>query len=222
MTAPTTTDLNEWADLYSLLSECFKRPDDQFVDAVEAGVLETELREHSATLDLSTDVELTPPPIGEQSLYRQYLGLFEGFETPHAPPVESPYRDWYGEFDGGLVGGPSAREMQARYGRLNTAVPDAYEADHVALLLEYAGLLCEAELVDELRSFVAGHFDWIPAFWTAVRVSTADALFYRWLVALLDDVVSDHRSRLGVDSPDDRNVQRMLARLPDKEHEPKL
>lgn len=205
-----------WAGLYSLLAECLKQPDEQFVAQVADGTLESELRERLASLELDGAVGVDPtPPETEDApgLNRQYLGVFEAFETPAAPPAESPYKEWYADYDGGLLGGPAAVEMQQRYDAMGVTPPEQYPADHVALLLEYASLLLEASHDEEFRAFVDEHLDWVPALRRATERAAAEAPFYEWVVGVLDAVLGAHRERIGLPDPSAQAIDEMVGRL---------
>ncbi|MFC7045014.1 molecular chaperone TorD family protein [Halobacteriaceae archaeon GCM10025711] len=115
--------------------------------------------------------------------------------------------------DGGLLGGPSAVDMRRRYAALGATPPSAYPADHVALLLEYASVLLEHGEREAYAAFVADHLDWLPAFRAQVDRAAADAAFYRWAVALVDDVVAAVRDRLDIPHPDAATTETMVDRL---------
>ncbi|MFC7045563.1 molecular chaperone [Halobacteriaceae archaeon GCM10025711] len=180
-----------WADLYSLLAECLKEPTTEFVEEAGSGLLASELDLYAERLDLQLADTEPPEPEACSRLTREYLALFEGMETPFAPPVESPYEEWYeGAGRTGLLGGPAAADMEQRYERLGVVPSMQYPADHLALLLEYGALLLDAGATDEFDAFATEHFDWVPAFRERVDDAAADAPFYRWVVAVVDDVVS--------------------------------
>ena len=203
----------EWSDLHTLLAECFKEPTDGFVEEVRAGHLESELRAHAAALSLDLETMSPPDPADRGSLQRSYLSLFEAMEEPFAPPVESPYKPWYGDRDGGLMGGPSATEMERRYEAIDASPPPAYPPDHVALLLEYGALLLDAEADDQYREFVADHLDWIEALGVLVDQAAASAPFYRWAVAVLEEVTGAIRARVGIEGPAQSQIDSMVDRV---------
>ncbi|MFW6383911.1 MAG: TorD/DmsD family molecular chaperone [Halodesulfurarchaeum sp.] len=203
----------EWSALHTLLAECFKEPTDGFVQEVRAGRLESELREHDAALGLGLEEMAPPLPADRGSLQRSYLALFEAMEEPFAPPVESPYKPWYGDREGGLLDGPSATEMERRYEAIDASPPPAYPPDHLALLLEYGALLLDAGADDQYREFVAEHLDWIEALSVLVDRAVADAPFYRWAVGILEAVTGRIRERLSLDDPSPSRVDTMVDRV---------
>ncbi|MDR5656575.1 molecular chaperone TorD family protein [Halodesulfurarchaeum sp. HSR-GB] len=204
--------------IYGLLSECFKHPDEQFTEDVGAGALEAELEPVAETLDIEYETGVDPDLVPESAAAfdNEYISLFEAFETPYAPAVESPYKEWHeGVAGDGLLDGPPADDMRERYATLDIEIPDAYMPDHLALLLEYASLLVEAGTEEQHRVFVADHLDWLPAFRKLVADAAADAPFHRRYVTVTDAVVRAVRQDLGIEEPDAETVQTMLSRVED-------
>lgn len=193
MTASSTADVAPSADreraalaeLYALLSTCFTPPDERFRETVRSGQLEAELSERLTILGLAPD---RPPMDDVEELRTQYMRTFEAYEGAYAPPAESIYEEWWDGTHRELLSGPSARDMRRRYEAIEAGVPDAYPPDHVAMLLEYASLLLESGDEAAYARFHEDHFDWIPAFRERVD-RTSESAFYRWAVALLEDVV---------------------------------
>ena len=202
-----------WAAVHTLLAECFKEPSATFVEEVQAGALGDELSDHAMALDLELSEPTPPHPDDRGSVQDAYLSLFEAKRQPYAPPAESPYKEWHGDREGGLLGGPSARDMERRYEALEATPPEGYPVDHVALLLEYGALLLEAGSIDAYRDFLGDHLDWIPAFRAQVEAAAAEAPFYRWAVTTLDEVLTELRSRVGVLEPTPETGADMVGRL---------
>lgn len=203
----TTTDA-AWAERYSLLSECLKPPTERFTEQVADGSLEAELRARGMI-----DEDETPRyPSDVTSLRGQYQRLFEGVVSPYARPVESVYKPWYGNRDGGLLGGPPAADMKCRFAAFGVEPPEAYPVDHVALELEYASHLIEGTVSASHEEFVADHLDWIPAFRRVTDEATAEAPFYRWIVSITADVVAADRRRLEVEGPNEETIEAMVER----------
>ena len=59
--------------------------------------------------------------------------------------------------------GDPAVEMINRYRMAGIEIPQIYKdtPDHIAILLEYASLLCENIGKEDRASFVSGHLDWV-------------------------------------------------------------
>lgn len=211
-----TYGTTELAQLYSLLSECLKHPDEAFYDDIEAGRFDTEREQ--LTSGLAIDVDAVPSadqlPDSRAALDNQYIALFEAFEKPYAPPVESPYKEWHeGAGSDGLLGGPPANDMSRKYAALGVSHPAAYQPDHLALLLEYASLFVESNDREAYAAFIRDHLDWLPAFRRLVEGAAADVPFYRRTVALVCDVVATERERVDVPEPKPETVETMVDRV---------
>jgi TorA maturation chaperone TorD len=202
-----------WSDLLVALSSCLREPDEQFVASVRDGELRNLLADATDTVGLQAATD--PPPVSSVGgLTESYLALFQAMESPYAPPVESPYKPWYGDRTG-LMGGPAAEEMAQRYAALDAEFPEAYPPDHVALLLEYGSILLDAGEPQEFAGFADAHFDWVPAFRLATVGAAAEAPFHRWAVILLDDVVTAFRTQHGLDPVSTERARTMVNRVPD-------
>lgn len=220
MTDPSADDFDgtldhaaEWAAVHTLFAECLKEPTETFVEEVRAGRLSAELAEYEDALGLSLSDPDPPEPTDRGALQTGYLRLFEAMEQPYAPPAESPYKPWYGSRDGGLLGGPSATDMEQRFEALGAEPPAAYPADHVALLLEYGALLLEAGEIEQYRNFLTEHLDWIPALEGMVEDAAAEAPFYRWAVRALDETLTQLRGEMAVEEPPESTVEEMQNRI---------
>ena len=211
-----TNDSIDLGHLYGLLSECFKHPDDRFLADARDGTLEAELRPLLETLDVAYEVGVdeTLVPESAATFDNEYISLFEAFEEPYAPVVESPYKAWHdGPGADGLLNGPPAADMRERYAALDAERPDAYQPDHLALLLEYAALLAEEGTAEQHRQFLASHLDWIPALVRLVEEAAAEAPFHRRYVAVTDAALDAVRDEIGVPAPSDDAIEEMIARV---------
>lgn len=195
-------------ELYYALSECYKEPEATFAQEVAEGLLLQTVAEGFQALGIDQDVAgLRIPGTPEevlQQLKRAYYPLFV-IPPRFVMPVESVYKEWAGE-DGflsgsrGMIMGPPATDMLRRYQVRGIQIPRSYKdyPDHLALLLEYAGLLCEEGDAVELGEFVATHFDgWIEEFVEQVRART-ESLFYKTVVDATGAFVRSERTRLGI------------------------
>lgn len=204
---------DDWASMFAVLADCVRKPDEPFVEDVEDGHLHAVLEDLTADLDLRPANGTLPPEIGSAGDGTEsYLGLFEAMRKPFAPLAESPYKPWFGERVG-LMGGPPSKDMLRRYESIEADFPVGYPADHLALEFEYAALLFESGAETATVSFVADHLDWIPALRTLVEDAAADAPFYRWAIALADDVTVTLRSRFDIDPVDGAAIDRMASRV---------
>lgn len=199
--------------MLAVLADCVRKPDEAFVDDVEDGHLHAALEDLTADLDIRPAKGTMSPSVSSVGAATEaYLGLFDAMRTPYAPLAESPYKPWYGDRSG-LMGGPPAKDMTRRFEAVDGEFPPGYPSDHLALELEYASLLFEAEATWECATFVDEHLDWVPALRVVTESAVADAPFYRWAVSLVDDVTVTLRSRLDLDPVDDESIERMAGRV---------
>lgn len=195
------------AELYFALSECYKEPAEAFARDVAEGVLCRVVTDGFRALGIAQDVgalHVAGSPEGVlETLKRAYYPLFV-IPPRFVLPVESVYKEWSGE-GGFLAGsrdmimGPPATDMLRRYRARNILIPQSYKdyPDHLALLLEYGGLLCEEGDTDELQEFVATHLDtWVEEFTVQVRECT-ESSFYKAVASATLTFVQAERQRLG-------------------------
>lgn len=204
---------DRWASVHTLLAECVKEPSEAFAEEVSDGSLAAEMSAHADALDLSLTDPEPPDSVDWQRLQQGYLDLFEARKQPFAPLAESPYKPWYEDHEGGLLEGPSAREMERRYEAIEASTPPEYPADHVALLLEYGALLLESGSINEYRAFLESHFDWIEALARQVDAAAAESPFHEWAVGVLSEVIATLRTRLDVSEPTEEEIESMTDRV---------
>lgn len=200
----------EWAALQALLSNCLKHPDGELKGAIADGSIEDDLA--TLTETVAVDRPGPVPAVEDRDLTEDYEALFGALREPFAPPAASPYNEWYGNRDGGLMDGPPAARMEDRMDALDASIPDAYPPDHVAVQLEYASLLAETESIDELAAFVETELDWIDALAKKVADAAADAPFHRYCVEVLVVAVWRLRDELGISGPSETEIERMTDR----------
>lgn len=164
------------AEGYSALSECYKEPTAEFAAAVASGALDRLLAAVFESLGVADRPGLVLPGSPDEifaRLTRDYHALFavpslDGFVLP----VESVFKDWnegsglLGSSVRGLIMGAPATDMLRRYRSRGIEVPVSFKdwPDHLALLLEYAAILCEQGEIDERHDFLASHLNsWVDA-----------------------------------------------------------
>lgn len=204
---------DEWADLHALLAAGLRYPDDELRAHLAAGDIDVEVERLADRLRLPPETVPDRPTHADGNLGEAYAALFEAMQTPYAPPAESPYKPWYGDREGGLMEGPPASAMEVQYRAMGATVPARYPADHLALQLEYGSYLLETGECERYRTFVAEHYDWVPAFRQLVEDAAADAPFHRWVVALTGRILGTVRDRLDIVEPGEETVARMLDRV---------
>ncbi|MEF8822149.1 MAG: molecular chaperone TorD family protein [Halovenus sp.] len=175
-------------ELYTLLARCFDSPNDELLDALQDGSLHDQLVERSERLGFSPERPPTPAVDTAGEFRERYLSTFEAFDGPYAAPAQSAYEQWWDGRQGGLLGGPAATDMRERYDRAGIDVPDAYPPDHVAVVLEYAGLLLESGQMQAYADFHADHMGWFSAFQRQIE-ETEGAEFYQWAASVLVETV---------------------------------
>ncbi|MFW5922401.1 MAG: TorD/DmsD family molecular chaperone [Halodesulfurarchaeum sp.] len=214
--------------LYAVLSECFKHPDETFHEDVLEGRLDEEIDAIEAGLDFELAPRPDPADVPESAAAfdNEYISLFEAFEQPYAPAVESAYKEWYdGAGSDGLLDGPPAADMRDRFETIGAEPPSAYMPDHLALLLEYASILVANGTERQHRVFVDEHLDWLPAFRRRVENAAAEAPFHRAAVAMTDEAIATVRESVDVAAPSDEEIEAMMNRVdegtegvPDEKH----
>ena len=211
------TDRREtWVGIYTLLAEGLKHPDDRLHRDVREERFADELARHADELDIPLPVEPGDPthaPETRAAFDSEYIALFEGLATPYAPLVESVYRPWRaGWSSDGLLSGPAASDMRDRYDAAGVSIPDAYEADHLALLLEYAAALLQSGADAAYRTFVDQHLDWLPALRRLVDDAAADAPFHRYCVVAVCETVATARRRQRLPAPEPEQIDEQVDR----------
>lgn len=169
-------------ELYVLLSRCFEHPNEAFVESVHTGTFEETI--HSRATELDIDLPPVPELADLPTVRAAYRRSFESYDGPSASLVESVYREWHDGRERGLLSGPPAHDMQRRYDALDVDVPEQYQPDHLALLLEYASLVLETGELDAYEQFHREHFAWLADFHARVD-ETCDEPFYRWATTAL-------------------------------------
>lgn len=209
------------ASLYTLLAEGLKHPDGTFHEDVIGGRFDAELIRLTDALGIDVRERSIAVPDTRAGFDNQYVSLFEGLETPHAPPIESVYRRWHdGSGEDGLLSGPPAAAMRRRYETLGVEDTAGYQPDHLALQLEYAAVLLSSGALDEHARFLRDRLGWVEALAELVEDAGATAPFHRRCVLVTRRCLRAVRDRAGIDRPDPAatatRVRRASARLGDR------
>lgn len=196
------------AEVYFALAECFKEPTLEFARDVASGPIKEILSEGLSELGLPLEEDgLQDPADAEEVLDRLLSAYHSLFTVPSSRfilPVESAFKEWRAG-DGlgagaGMIMGPPALDMAERYRARGMEIPPGMKEwpDHLTLLLEYGGLLCEEGVLDEQREFVATHLDrWIDDLADQVE-SLSEIPFYRAVARALRAFVREERERFGL------------------------
>lgn len=183
------------AELYYALSECYKEPVADLARQVADKTLYQVIANGFAALQITFALEsLALDGSADQVLEQLKRAYYPLFVIPpyNVLPVESVFKSWSMDGESEILGssqgyimGPPAVDMLRRYQARDIAIPHFFKdyPDHLALLLEYGGLLCEEGDTSELAQFVATHLDsWIETFRDEVFARSTDP-FYRTVVA---------------------------------------
>ena len=137
-----------------------------------------------------------------QKLKADYHSLFFPL---YVVPVESVYKEWSTTDDvtGGMKGekgfimGDPAVEMINRYRMAGIEIPQTYKdiPDHIAILLEYASLLCENIKREDRASFVSGHLDWVTELHNDIY-KYSESNFYRAVADITVAFIQYERANL--------------------------
>ncbi len=140
------------------------------------------------------------------SVYKKLKSDYHSLFFPlYVVPVESVYKEWSktddvtGAMKGekGFIRGDPAVEMINRYRMAGIEVPQMFKdtPDHIAILLEYASLLCENLGKEERACFVAGHFDWVAELCNDIH-KYSESNFYRAVADITVAFIQYERSNL--------------------------
>lgn len=199
------------AELYLALAECFKEPKPEFARDVASGLLRDVVSKAFSELGLILEADGLRETGAEGEVFDRLLGAYHAlFSVPSASfvlPVESVFKEWRaGESLGagsGMIMGSSALDMVERYRARGLQIPREIkdQPDHLALLLEYGGLLCREGDLQDQRAFVASHLDhWIEVLAGLVE-GRSEIPFYRAVAQTLRAFVRAERCHLALADP---------------------
>src|SRR4030066_488650 len=201
--------------IYAALSECFKKPSEEFADDIASGRLEEVIKEGLSQLNIPVPGEmlmslhLTKEHGFKDDIISVYEKLKADYHSLFFPlyvvPVESVYKEWAEtddvtgamKGDKGYIMGDPAVEMINRYRMAGIEIPQIYKdtPDHIAILLEYASLLCENIGKEERACFVSGHLDWVEALRTDIHKCSESNIF-RAVADITVDFIRYERANL--------------------------
>lgn len=192
--------------IYAALSECFKEPSDEFADDIASGRLEEVVKEGLSQLCIPVSSETLRSLRPCHPIYKKLKADYHSLFFPlYVVPVESVYKEWAvsddvtGAMKGdkGYIMGDPAVEMINRYRMAGIEIPQLYKdtPDHIAILLEYASLLCENIGKEERACFVSGHFDWVEELRNDIH-KYSESNFYRAVADIMVDFIQYERANL--------------------------
>ena len=192
--------------IYAALSECFKEPSEEFADDIASGRLEEVIKEGLSQLCIPVPGETLRSLRIYNPVYKKLKADYHSLFFPlYVVPVESVYKEWAEtddvtgamKGDKGYIMGDPAVEMINRYRMAGIEIPQLYKdtPDHIAILLEYASLLCENIGKDERACFVSGHLDWVEALRTDIH-KCSESNFFRAVADITVDFILYERANL--------------------------
>lgn len=181
--------------IYRALAECFREPTPEFVEDFLSGALARMLDDIPGlpSCQLTFDTQGRSAAEITELLIDEYYQTFKGPFPPYVVPVESVYKAWAESnpsaecsMERDMLMGDPAIEMLKRYQADGIELPPAFTAypDHIALILDYAGLLLERGTRGAHEEFVAAHLDWMEPLCRDIHSITGSP-FYRAAADLL-------------------------------------
>jgi TorA maturation chaperone TorD len=165
------------AAVFAVLAECWRRPTDSLVTAVNERKLE-------GILPGADDVSL-------DELRAEYTRLLLGPDPEQIPPYESVFRNRDEDGEYGSVNGP-ATEAVIKWYQSHGVAPAADEPelpDHIATELEFAAYLADNGELEACEQFLEEHpKQWFDEFLSEVRERTQSP-FYESLTLATDKAI---------------------------------
>ena len=192
--------------IYAALSECFKEPSQEFADDIASGRLEDIIKDGLSQLCIPVPYETLRSLRPCHPVYKKLKADYHSLFFPlYVVPVESDYKEWSktdevsGAMKGekGFIMGDPAVEMINRYRMAGIEIPQTYKdiPDHIAILLEYASLLCENIKREDRASFVSGHLDWVTELHNDIY-KYSESNFYRAVADITVAFIQYERANL--------------------------
>lgn len=193
-------------EIYLILAEFYKFPDEDFYEEVADGSLENRLKElyhiagyHDPNFTLSNRFSSLA------EMKKNYMYCFLGGSALYAPPVESLYKIWTTDpsvdmamaNQKGYLFGDAALHMNHLFKHYQIEVPKDYEnmPDHLTLLLEFLAFILKNETDTVIRQYLFDHFDWLGDFKTELS-KVENSSFYQDVTEIVIQAVDDERKWL--------------------------
>lgn len=188
------------AEVYEILAEGLKEPNEEFWSAVTTKELQTHLVEMLERLGYELSLSFADN-YSNMSLKDFQEEFKKSFLKPNERiiPVESIFKQWTNDSSAevsiarekGYLRGDSALHMEALLEKLGISIPEEMQAtpDHLIILLEVMAVLCRHDKLNYQQSFVKEHFDWLADLKEAAEKLESD--FYRGWIQLIYDFVTE-------------------------------
>ncbi|MCK8825470.1 TorD/DmsD family molecular chaperone [Fuchsiella alkaliacetigena] len=192
-----TVQSDQLSDLFLIIADFYKYPDQEFYDQLISSKLLSELKEKMQKLELETSSINQDFDIPDFDQFKQeYSRCFIGLNEPSALPVESVYKVWTTDSQAqvnianekGYLMGDSALHIKHLMSGLGLEIPREYQQmpDHLTILLELLAYIIEHRQADEIKQFLDDHFDWLMDFKSRLVEIEALPLFLRITECLMD------------------------------------
>lgn len=189
------------AEIYEILAEGLKEPNEEFLSAITSKKLQTYLAELLETLGYELSLQFiknysnTSFKVVQEEFRKSFLN-----PNGRIIPVESIFKPWTNDSSAqvsiarekGYLRGDSALHMEVLFERLGVSIPDGMETtpDHLIILLELMAVLCRNGNLQYQQSFVKEHFDWLADLKVSAEKLESD-LYKGWIQLIFEFVTKD-------------------------------
>ncbi len=162
-------------EIYLILAEFYKFPDEAFFEEVESGEIDQRLEElYKIAGYLGPTLSLADRFSNLNKMKKAFIDCFLGGANSYAPPVESLYKVWTTDASAdigmanqkGYLFGDSALHIRHLFEEYELEIPEDYKnmPDHLTLLLEFLGFMISNSSDTEMKQYLHDHFDWLGDF----------------------------------------------------------
>lgn len=183
-------------EIYLILADFFKNPNEDLYSQISSGSLDKRLKELSILAKYNNVDTLTLENYFSdyQSYVNCFSRCFSGIKKPYAPPIESVYKVWTDDPGNGLynqkgyIFGDSALHIKYLFNHYKLEIPDEFKSipDHLTLLLELLAYLIKFKTPIEAEQLIIDHFDWLEDFNNELT-KIDNSIFYQDITRLIID-----------------------------------
>ncbi|OEH85407.1 hypothetical protein BHU72_04775 [Desulfuribacillus stibiiarsenatis] len=194
-----------YADIFGILSEFYKFPNQEFFDYINDRSFQQEMGELIRHTELNFDIRIVRPFVNLKEMKSEYTRLFIGITGTAAIPVESVYKIWTTDESAamsfakskGYLMGDSALHVQHLLEMFQMEVVEELgkKPDHISVLLELLAYFIEHRSLDETWMYIQDHFDWLGDFKTAIEELEGHE-FYKYVTDLLIELIDEYKGLL--------------------------
>lgn len=201
----TNIEYRGFAELFRLLSEFYKFPNQEFYEYISKEDIQTEFKELVELTKLNYDLHIFRPFESYEDMKKEYTDAFIGIGKKPAPPVESLYKVWTTDDSVGMAFasskgyllGDSALHIQYLLDEYGLEIPEELgkKPDHLSVLLELLAFFIDNLTIQETSTFVEDHFDWLADFKLKL-VDIQAHEFYQHITECLIELIEDFKKVL--------------------------